>query len=336
MYRISSFLIAINLMTTCGAAEISSHRDEATGWDIYSLRQGATVVRVAPAAGSNAFSVKVGDVEYFRVPDDLQQLRGVGFGNPILYPTPNRVRGAKFEFEGETYSFPPNSSGNFIHGLVHSVPWNVASMAATQDQAEITCELPFEDGTERYERFPLPHVLRMTIRVQDQRVRWSYQVDNRSGKKSIPFGVAFHPYFLYQGQRDQAYLQVPATHLMESIQQLPTGKLLDLEGNKLDARTPISLAGFVVDDVYFGMKSAQPSRIDFRDVNRRITLRTSDEFTHLVVYTPERPFFCVENQTCSTDAHNLAAQGQNKIAHLQVCPAGNMLQGWAEYEFEQR
>ncbi len=307
--------------------------DKATGWKIFKLRVGNTVARVAPQAGCNVFSIQVDDVEYLRVPDDLQRLRGVSYGNPVLYPTPNRIRGAKFQYDGETYEFQPNAGSNFIHGLVHSVPWDIQRFSTDGDAAEIVCQLPFAAGSERFELFPFSHTLRLKITVRSGKVRWTYEVEN-TGERPVPFGIGFHPYFVYQGQRAEAYLQVPATHLMESVQQLPTGQLLELAENPLDVRQPISLADFVVDDVYFGMTPDRPVNIDFRDARRRVTLAASDDFTHLVVYTPREPFLCVENQTCSTDAHNLAAQGNNNIAHLLICPPGKTLSGWVEYRFD--
>jgi aldose 1-epimerase len=50
-----------------------------------------------------------------------------------------------------------------------------------------------------------------------------------------------------------------------------------------------------------------------------------------VVYTPpERPFFCVENQSCSTDAHNLYSQGLQEAAHLTILDPGDSLAAWIE------
>lgn len=316
------------------AGELATVKDDATGWMIYTLRQGDTQVRVVPEAGANAYSIRNRDVEYLRVPTELSKLRGVSFGNPILYPTPNRIHAAKFTFDGKTYEFPPNGRGNFIHGLVHSEPFQVIAVAADADSAQITCELTFQPGGRPYELFPWNHMFRMTIRVAEGSVRWTYEVDNHPDGRNLPFGVAFHPYFLYQESRAQTFLQVPATHLMQSTRQLPSGKLLELDGQPLDARQPTSLDGYQADDVFFGMRPERPVRVEFRDVRRSVVFQTSPEFTHVVVYTPDRPFFCVENQTCSTDAHNLAAQGNNDVAHLQICPPGMKKSGSVEFRFE--
>ena len=123
---------------------------------------------------------------------------------------------------------------------------------------------------------------------------------------------------------------------MDAVKELPTGKLLDLAGQAdLDARQPRSLEGFLRDDVYYGMTPDKPAQIDFRDKRLKLTLSASEDFTHLVVYTPkDQPWFCVENQTCSTDAHNLYARGFKKESHLQIVEPGKTGSGWVEYKFE--
>lgn len=321
-------------ITSINARQITTAKDAATGWDVFTLTQGQTSVRIVPAAGANAFSVVHRGTEYLRVPDELKNLPGVGHGNPVLYPMPNRVKGAKFRFEGKTYEFPKNGSGNFIHGLVHSEAFSVEAASASSEQASLTMALRFEPGTERYRLFPFEHVFRLTVAVREGVVTWSYEVDNEAGSKNLPFGFALHPYVIYQKSRQETYLQVPATHLMESSQQLPSGKLLTLDGHPLDARQPRSLAGFNADDVYFGMQPDRPAKVEFRDVNHSITFKASKEFTHLVVWTPDRGYFGIENQTCSTDAHNLASQGMGDVAHLQVCPTGEKRTGSVAYHFD--
>ena len=327
--------LIISLLVACvSAGQVEVEKHVATGWDVYTLRQGEITVRVVPSAGSNAYSVVYRGVEFFRVPEELKKLPGVGYGNPILYPMPNRVRGAAFTFEEKTYRFPKNGNGNFIHGLVHSEAFDVESVSSNDDVSELTCALTFAPGRRAYDLFPFRHVFRVTISVTDGAVRWTYEVDNRQGDKSLPFGVAFHPYVMYQNSRKETYLHAPATHLMESMNQLPSGKLLALDDHPLDARRPRSLAGYHADDVFIGMNPDRPARILFRETNRGITFRASAEFTHLVVWTPDRPYLGIENQTCSTDAHNLASQGRQDVAHLQVCLPGEKATGSVEYRFQ--
>jgi len=329
------------MIVLCGvmplpAGEIQIQRDAETDWPIYSLSHGKTVARLAPDAGCNLFSIEVDGVEFLRVPDDTRRLRGVGYGTPILYPTPNRVRGGKFVFRNREFNFPQNNSENFIHGLVHSVPWQVADSGTDDQGAWIEAELEFNADMPGYQNFPLPHRLQLRIFVTDGAVEWTYRVDNTNGKKTIPFGFALHPYFLYQGKRAGTFLKVPASHWMEAENLLPTGRLIPLAETEFDLRRPTSLAKLRLDDVFYGVLPERPVWVDFRDVGRRIILKSGPSFKHVVIYTPEQPFFCVENQTCSTDAHNLHNAGYKRAAQLQVCEPGRTLSDTVRYEFSHR
>lgn len=318
------------------AGEITSKTDDQTGWRVFTLKQGDTVATLVPAAGANVQSVLHKGVEYFHQPETLAKLPGVRCGNPILYPTPNRIKGGSFEFEGEKYVFR-EGGGNHIHGLVNSAPFYFESADASDYHVSLTCVIRFDaDGDEeRGKLFPWSHAFRMKVTVMDGVVRWDYEVDNNASGKNLPFGVALHPYIKYHGSRKDTFLHVPAGALMESNQQLPSGKLVELGGHPLDARKPVSLEGFNSDDVFLGMTPDKPAKVEFRNVGRSITFKASKEFTHLVVWTPGRPYMGIENQTCSTDAHNLASKGMQDVAHLQICPPGEKRTGWVEYHFHQ-
>lgn len=331
------------LSNPAGAAPgIEVTQDPETGWSRYVLSNGRLQVELVPEAGFNVGSLKVDGTEMLRHPDSIEKLRGVAYGVPILYPTPNRVRDAAFTFQGREYRFPANNGPNFIHGLVHSVAWDVVETSIREDRqggqaghtVSVTGGLSFQPQNDLFQRFPFPHTLRVTVSVTAEAVRWTYEVDNRQGTEPIPFGFALHPYFQYLGSREHTYVEIPASHVMEAVDLLPTGKLLPLDDHPLDARQPTSLAQIQADDVYYGLDPDRPTRIGFRDAGYELALHTSRDFTHLVLYSPDRPFFCVENQTCSTDAHNLAASSHQDVAHLMVCPPGEIRQGWVEYRPE--
>lgn len=323
------------IAAACGL--IQSVKAEAGETATVELKVGATAVKFAPQAGANLYSIQIHGTELLRQPDKPGDFTGFRYGTPVLYPTPNRVRDASFTWEGKTYKFDANERTNFLHGLVHSAAWTVVSQNVENDKATVVCELPFEPGKPWFEKFPFPHTLRLTIEVRDGAVKWTYAVDNSKGTAAIPMGFALHPWFLYQGARKDTHLTVPAKHFMEAEGMLPTGKLVPLEGTKFDARRGLSLEGFVIDDVYHGMTSAEPVKIQFADKSVAVALRASDDFTHLVVYTPAKePWFCVENQTCSTDAHNLFNKGLKDESHLIVVPPGKIHTGWVEFSFEKK
>ena len=183
--------LAFSSIAYPGDIRLKTHQD--TGWKIYSIQQGTTIVRLVPAAGCNVMSMQVDGVEYFRQPDNVKELPGVSYGNPILYPMPNRVKDARFSFQGKEFSFTPNSQGNFIHGLVNKSAFKVTAMSLDESSASITCQVSFENGTDLHQRFPMPHLFSMTVTVTQNAVRWTYEVNNSEGNQAVPFGVALHP-----------------------------------------------------------------------------------------------------------------------------------------------
>lgn len=314
-----------------------SHRvetDSKTGWKIVELKHqpGGTseplAARIAPAAGSNLYSIKLGETELLVQPPELSALPGNRYGFPILYPTPNRVRDGKFTFDGVTYSFPPNNRGNFIHGLVHSLPWQMNEPTSDRNGARLETWLDWNSSQPNFRLFPIEHRLHVNYTMTPGGVRIEFAVENR-GDRRLPFGFALHPWFRILGARAQTYLHVPARKHMEAVDLLPTGKLADLEGSPLDLRKPVSLEGLKLDDVYWGLTPDRVPGYEARDHGIAVTLGASREFTHMVVYTPAgRPYFCMENQTCSTDAHNLDARGLKKESHLLVAQKGKPATGW--------
>jgi aldose 1-epimerase len=284
--------------------------------------------RVAPHAGANLYWLAVGGAQLLEQPPSLTELAHAPAGTPIMYPTPNRVRDSAFVFEGQRYYFEPNSGPNFIHGLVRRRPWQMDDPRSGADQAAVTTWIDWDDRQPDFPSFPVAHRLTVTYAVRRGAVAVEYAVDNR-GPGRLPFGFGLHPWFRIPGERAAVRLKVPVTQRMEAEERLPTGRLIPVAGTPFDLRRPTSLAGLDLDDVYFDGDASHPAPwCEWLDHGLRLHLGGSAEFTHLVVYTPrEKAVFCLENQTCSTDAHNLHARGQPAPAHLQIVEPGATARG---------
>ncbi|MCA9097297.1 MAG: aldose 1-epimerase [Planctomycetaceae bacterium] len=345
LVRLFLFMVVCTMSSVFGSEpSVNASTDPETGGKIVTATCGKTTIKIAPDFGCNLFSIVHDGTELLGQAPSTKEIAGFHYGNPILYPSPNRVRDSKFEFGGKEFQFTPNDGKNFLHGIVHSAKWESGSEASTKTDDSITVhfQLKFEPGTEHYKLFPFKHVLRYDVTVKDGAVKCSYTVDNRSGTESIPFGFALHPWFLYQGKRSETFLTVPAANHMDLDESrpgelLPSGKLSGVVGSLFDCLAGRSLADWVVDDVWYGMTADKPARIEFRDKQISIELVATGDFTHLVVYTPaDQPWFCVENQTCSTDAHNLHSKGIGDPAHLQIVPKGGSKQGSVEYRITKK
>jgi aldose 1-epimerase len=291
--------------------------------------------RIAPAAGSNLFSLRRRNIELLHQPEQLG-LPALYYGFPILFPTPNRVKDSRFTFKGRTFQFLPNERSHFIHGLVHSAQWEFADPVVRENSVSVQTFLNWTPEREDFSRFPLVHRLEMTFSLESDGVRLTYTVINHD-QSPLPFGIGFHPYFQILGDRSETFLEVPAQAVMESVGLLPTGRLNKLGGSLYDLREPVSLETLNLDDVYSGMVSERPASYESRHARLRVRLKASAEFTHMVVYTPPgKSFFCMENQTCSTDAHNLFSRGLFEEAHLLIASPTQSLSGWVHVRIEDR
>jgi aldose 1-epimerase len=321
-------------VTTYSAAE---EKDPASGVTVLVLRrEGAhpLAARIVPGAGSNLISLVCEGRELLYGPDSLAGFDGVGRGIPILYPTPCRVPKGRFTYGGRTYDFGVNRDDTFIHGLVRTAPWSYDPPAADSTGARVTTWIDFSPGSEIHRKFGFDHRLSLTYSLDGRGIKIAYVVQNRDNLE-LPYGFGLHPYWNYAGGKDEVYLSVPAAGYMEMKDLIPTGKIGKLDGSPRDLRQPVRAAGLTLDDVYTGMRTDRPATIEFRQAGIRLTLLASPDFTHAIVYDlPQNPFFCVENLTCSPDAHNLYASGFVKESHLLAVPPGGEARGWVEYLIE--
>lgn len=310
--------------------------DPETGWEIvYLTCQDENPlldkkVGIIPKAGSNLFSYQFGDTELLWQAPSVRAVQKRESGIPILYPTPNRVRNSEFSFRGEKFRFTPNWKEHFLHGLVHGAPWEFEQPSADANSARLKTYLDFNQENELFALWPFLHRISMEYELDRQGVKITFMVENKD-ERPIPFGFALHPFFNYLGEKSQTFMTVPAKAHMQAEGLLPTGVLQKLEGQDFDLNTPRPLSTLYLDDVYWGAEPENPAFYEARDARVRLILEASKEFTHVVVYTEQPDFFCIENQTCSTDAHNLYARGLEKEAHLLICEPGEKMSMWIKY-----
>ncbi len=256
--------------------------------------------------------------------------RPSGFGNPILFPFPNRVREGKYTFEGKTYEFETKTTlGNSIHGLVYTRPWYVESAKASESGARLVSRFDITDFPGLEEQYPFPFELIVTYTLAEGALLFDVEVKN-TGNSNMPMGFGIHPYFnapLFKSTDPaDCLIRVPASQCWELDEFLPTGRQIDVT-DRNDLREGKSFAGMRFDDVFTGL-TEKPSRclIDDRAKHVRFVLESDPQFREIVVYTPpERNAIAIEPYTCTTDAVNLQPQGID--AGLIVLKPGEAFHG---------
>jgi aldose 1-epimerase len=300
---------------------------EIDGVEVYVLREHVmkTEARIAPGVGNNCYSFgfefKGEWIDIIDPPPDMQTLknRPTAYGNPILFPFPNRIRGGKFTFEGKEYQFDkPANSPTSIHGLLLTRPYHVDSAGATADAASIVCRLDSREFPDMMRQYPFPFEIRVAYTLKASVLTMETRVKNL-GDKNMPMGYGIHPYFRAplssKSSPEKCLITAPTAKYWELDKDLvPTGKTLDVEG-RMDLRNGKPFAGMKLDDVFTDViRSEGVSRciIDDTEAGLRMVLESDGQFRELVVYTPpNRPSICFEPYTCPTDAINLEARGIN-------------------------
>jgi aldose 1-epimerase len=305
-----------------------------SGFERVVLTGSGCMVQIAPKAGFNLYSWIVGGREYM-MPTQNVGVGGAGYGNPILFPTPNRTRDCTYTFQGETHTLMKDGKPRFIHGLVMDEPFAYKHWA---DDQGAYCEgtVVIAEGSDMASGYPYPCELTVKLTLCEKGILQDFTVKN-NGAKDMPFGVAIHPYFTKAGDASQVYLSCPAAQRFEADKELlPTGVLIDVAGDeKYDLGTPRPLSNTDVDTVYLGMADGKQSRVEYRQWGTALTLGATDDFGRVVVYTPPyRPGFCIEPQTCSTDFINLYAKGFEKECGIQILPPNGTWQGQIRFGIE--
>lgn len=300
------------------------------GREVVVLQGNGSRMAIAPELGANWYSWQVDGQELF-AKSDLEGGRLTG--TPVLFPTPNRVWNAAYKWNGKIVHQRVNGQPLVLHGLVQKSAFAVDALSANAEQAQVTLSIAITEG-EMLQSFPFPCKLTLTFTLSDKGVGLTYRVDNL-GDEQMAFGFAIHPFFGLVDGREDIYIKVPAPYIHEtSLELFPTGKVFPVDGTKYDLRDFRKVEGLVLDDVFYGM-SGQTAAIQWRKSGRSVELNASEEFTHMVVYTPTAsPVVCLENQTCSTDAFNRHEAGFKETAHLLTVDPGQAYEGWITLEHQ--
>jgi len=317
------------------------HKDSAIDTTVISLiyqdwekPERSIEIGIAPDLGSNMFRFRAGSHDIIHCEQALLKEKGFT-GNFVLWPLPNRVRDKHYTYQGKEYSLADLHRGDaaLVHGLVMDRPWHYEQPVVGADSAAVTTYIEIDPSSPFYAGYPFDSRLSLTYTLTRTGVTCSYHVQNK-GTGALPFGFALHPYFSLPSA--ETFLSLPARTLMEAdAALLPTGRLLDVTGvmyAMFDLRQPVPVGCLNLDHVYTDLQAQ--AVIDYRQHAIQLAISASDDFTHAVVYAPPKSTsFCVEHQTCSTDAINFNNQSpeRKKMAHLLEVEPGASYTGSIHY-----
>ena len=305
-------------------------------------------IAIAPEFGSNMFRFRADEEDIFYCDRELLKESDWTGAFP-LWPLPNRVRDKKYTFEGRTVSLESirRKRGNtpLIHGLVDNQIWEYEEPTVEKDFAAVKTHISITANSPLYAYFPFESELMLHYILHHDQVKVQYTVRNnehRETKRNMPFGFALHPYFATLSGKVETFVRLPADYIMEADEELlPSGKLREVSGTQYDLRQPLPVSRLQLDTVFTGLHPGEKASVDYRTLGMKVNLSSSEEFSHLVLYTLEDGFIVLENQTGSTDMINLytrAIEEHNieleKAAHLLILPPGHSHSGHIIYQIE--
>ena len=111
------------------------------GYEIVTLAGAGHEVRILPENGFNLYYWTYEGKEIFMEPADITVF-GTKYGNPILFPTPDRVKDAAYTWRGETRVMKKRGQEVLIHGLVKDEPFTVTDIQADECSARCSAKSP--------------------------------------------------------------------------------------------------------------------------------------------------------------------------------------------------
>ncbi len=295
--------------------------DSRDGIEVYSLIElDRARVEIAPALGNSCFSFECDQLAVLEPVtwDDFRN-KATSYGIPILFPFANRIRGGEFDFGGHHFKVDPPR-----HGFVRDKAWKVTETGSSdQAGAWLTSVFDAEEHKDKIlTQFPFPFRVEVTYKLFDGRLSMQTLATNK-GAAEMPCSFGIHPYFRLP---EKASLTVPASRRWETLDALPTGKLLPVEG-QWDLRQPRDLKGLQYDDILTGVTSGADHICrcvlsDHGSGSETVVEFNAQEFPDVVVYTTPAPrrAICIEPNTSPTDAFNLLSQGNEHADVVRLAP----------------
>lgn len=276
---------------------------------LHVIKNGSWQVGILPETGASIAFARIKRGGQWR--DFMRPTPEASYDKPsdcasfVLVPWSNRIRDARFRFEGTDYQLKPtHSEGTANHGVARNYPWREEALESerawlrfnTGDYAEINFPFRFSTWIE-YRLDGANFVITTTLRNEDSR--------------NMPGAFGHHPYFQREldGPGDSVQLEIPCAEYFELTNHLPSAGPVPIIP-KLDFRELRPLGNGAIDDCLTGREGDRPMRFVYSGSGQEIALHADPIFTCIVLYTPVgQPFFAVEPVTNANDGFNLREQG---------------------------
>lgn len=298
-------------------------------WRTETVSSAAMTLEVLPDLGASILNLRAASGRpVLRAVDPATVQTSSQCASFVLLPYSNRIRDARFTFEGQDVQLQPNTgSGLAQHGDVRNRPWTVTRVSDShlvgtfdsRDHADINWPWAFTAQVEY--RLHGPHLdTTVTLTSADTR--------------DMPAGMGLHPYFqrLQDGIDPALAFDAPLTYDTDE-RSLTVGGAREVRPQE-DHRAPERVGTRQIDRTFTAWDGVV--RLDWSAGGGppRALVQTADNaYSHLVVFTAPDGSLALEPVSHATDAFNLAAQGVAGV-DMRVLSPGQSLAGTARISLE--
>jgi aldose 1-epimerase len=219
----------------------------------------------------------------------------------IMLPWCNRLRDARFRFEGREYALQPSSAdGTAIHGTVRRLPWQVASAEP------LRVVTTFDSAAQEPDKinFPFRFSARSEFRLDKRDFVTTLTLRNEDSQP-FPAGFGHHPYFVRDAD-NRVQIQIPCDEHFELVDALASAPPVPLPP-ELDFREVRPLGTRVYEHLLTTRANDLAARIVYPEAS--VSMLADPLFRHVLLFAPEgKPFFAIEPQSNANDGFNLYEQ----------------------------
>ena len=232
-----------------------------------------------------------------------------------LAPYSNRIRDAKFPFEGRQIELTPTTKDGLAqHGDVRNRPWQAQPSGTGQ---RLSCRFDSRNFSDM--NWPWAFTLGVDYTLHGPHFDTTITLTN-TDTREMPAGVGFHPYFTRLQDGLDPLLSFGASLIYDTDERLlPTGEARPVQPHE-DYRHPSRVGERQIDRGYTAWD--QIAVLDWG--NRRLTLTADNIFSHLIVYTAPDGSLALEPVSHATDTFNLAAQGVGGVDMRTLAPGQSL------------
>jgi aldose 1-epimerase len=268
-------------------------------------------VTVSPDAGASLRSIKIlkngkshellsgGDN-----PHDPTELPH-GEGSFIMAPWVNRLRDGRLVTPDGIHEMPMNQPPHAIHGLVREREWTIKEVTESSLSLEITLEEPW----------PYAGHIEYSLELDGRSLVQTMRLIAAHGEtRQFPGSVGWHPWFNTTLGADTVTASADVSGQWELDNTITATGNLSVTDTTTRLQNGTQFKTGEVDGCFIRNPNGT-AVLSWPELT--LTISGSEAITHYMFYSPEHAL-CVEPQTCTVDAAQLADRGIADTGHVLV------------------